>query len=241
MKPSQKRYKKSYSVRFDTTEIEKEAIQPYKEKIKILKDKLRQREDYIYKLHWRLRRPRPLFYAMASFHMVNVSLPAFLTPRRMLILYLMNNKTLVLLSSIEDRVNKIMTHKGTVARDVGILKKHDLLFSDDNKYYTITDKGKQFVSYYEHNARVFFSNSMKHDKEIVNISLHKNKKFSVEEIEKRREFYKYMMAPFWDAGITKIPKDIVKRIEIVSAYMTKYNIKGDETYRRLIFKWSSKK
>lgn len=116
--------------------------------------------------------------------------------------------------------------------------------SDRDGYYYISDKGKQIiesiVAAIRQDMKYYFNNRMR-KKNISNFVLKDRplgeKKYSEEEIDRRRKQYIIFMQPYWDMGRKKIPADPFIRYSMLRKWMEDKQAKGeyvDPVYDRYI-------
>ena len=237
MKLKTKQTNSSIQLNLQIADLERSFVQPYKQKIKELEKILDKRDKYIIKLHDIARGKRIIFYTAAASHHTIKSLPKRLSVNRMTILCFLYEKDMVRKSDLLRISANLILGQGKYITDIKNLLDLQLIKCENNLYY-ISDKGKEFVEYYEGNIR-------KNVKELLKESLRTTNRFptegkySEEEKEIRRERYRKIMRPFWDKNIKMIPKDVGKRVQILKEYIDKHP-KDKEYYTNLMLKWSSK-
>lgn len=220
--------------------LEKKIIGPYIERISFLEKLLEKRETKIYNYHKEFRNPRiaAIFGVVADEVMKPIK--GSVNSKKILLLQFLYDKGIV----SSDKIVKY-------AKDLGIkgvgyntyvnsMHKTGLLQRDKKGYYYISDKGKEVVEYYVKNSFSLFFDLYKSNPKYKWKFDPYSKKFSEEEIEKRRDRYRKMMKPFWDNGYNVMPRNDSEKIKIVTKWMEKHKVK-DEFYTKLLLKWVSKK
>lgn len=238
MKLKTKQTNRSIQFNLQIADLERNFVQPYKQRIKELEKLVDKRNKYIYNLHNLARDKKLIFYIAASSHYTLKKFPKEVTANRMTILYFLYEKDMVRKSDLLRITSNLVLGEGRYTTDIKNLLEYELIKCENNLYY-ISDKGREFVQYYEASIR---NGVMKLLKEAMKTSgkYPTEGKYSEEEKERRRERYRKVMRPFWDRNIKKIPRDVTRRIEILKDYIDKHPEHKDY-YMNLIFKWSSKK
>ena len=237
MKLSTKKTNSSIKFNLQLADLERQFVQPYKDRIKELERLVNKRNKYIYSLHSFIKDKKLVFYASAACLEAIKILPKELTVSRMNILCFLYQKDMVRKSSLLRISKNLRLGKTKNTVDIKNLLELNLIGHEQNNLFFITDKGREFVEYYEAKVRADTIRLLKEN--LTAVSFAGATKFSMEERELRRERYMKLMKPFWEAGIKKIPKNIPKRIEILSEYIKKHP-KSKDYYLILMTRWSAK-
>ena len=223
-------------------------IVPYKDKIDILEDKVKQRDKYIKNIHKQLRSKSNIIFGLYSSYSIYKLTNKGLSLKRLLILSYLYDIEFATQIMITKYINKIGIKSICGEVDMLFLKKNNLITNaGGSKFVYITDYGRQKVenaASYMTSAMTFFINNKKITN-TVNVDKNgvkqKRDRFTEEAKLARSVWYKKMMKPFWDSNIKKIPKDKIIRIEILSSWIEEEKKNGnevDEMYITYLQKWS---
>ena len=229
-----------FFVSIDNDKLEKQLLGPYKDKIRVLESLLEKRNNLIYKYHEMMRSPKnPIIFPIVAEEVIK-PIKEHVNYKKLFVLQYIYDKGILSAERIV-RYAKELGLKGVgYVAYVKSLYVAGLLEKDKMGYYYISDKGKEVVEYYVRNSYIIFSDLYKNKPRHKKMVDPHAKKYTEEELEKRRQAYRKLMRPFWESGYTVMIKKPARRIEILSAWMKKNNI-TDEYYTKLMFNWSSKK
>lgn len=228
----------------NTDELEKALVTPYKNRVKVLEAQVRKRNDYIKNMHFQIKRRKWMVYIGYISNQLLKPLPNGLNIKRLMCLFYMYEREFTGIDKMKNDFKELGVPTSNVYTDFKFLEKLGLVAHDNRSFYYLLDKGREVVEYYEKNMKIrfFHMTKIKQDKSQLKENKAPKKeggKYSKEEIESRRATYKKLMRPFWEQGMTLMPKDKGRRIDMVSEWIKNNNI-NDEWYTRLIFNWGSK-
>lgn len=232
---------------FDVDAIKREVKEEYQPEIQNLRKLLTKRQDYIHKLHQQMKEKDVTVFMLIS---------ASNIAKKVKKVYDLGHKQIMILSYLSgvnmanpEQMTRYMksiamrsvTHgdmKALVA--LGYVVKSPIVY-----YYAATTEGKKIInsvySAFRQDYAYFIENrSIKRDHKPVKRK--KGEKYTEAERQKRSEFYKQLMMPFWDGGYKVMPKNVSLRIEYMTNWIRERRAKGlpvDDLYIRLIEKWSA--
>lgn len=240
MKTNQKsRVRFPVSVIIPQKDLRHYANEPLKEEVKFLKKQLISREKYIMKIHNEIRNVKKMIMFSCVSDEVVKPMKSFLTKKRLLILTELYDVECLSKQKIYSLMTKLkMNMKSSV--DLKHLIENELVKQLNENNFYITDKGKQFVEYYEKNTKILFSQMLSKRGEI-RFKNPKNYTITDEGRRQRSERYHKMMRPFWDSSLMKIPRDLEFRRATLLNWMKLNEMTEDEFYVNLLNKWSAKK
>jgi len=229
----------------NTDELEKALVTPYKNRVKVLEAQVRKRNDYIKNMHFQLKKRKWMLYIAYISNELIRPLPSGITIKRLMCLFYMYEREFTNIEKLRNDFKELGVPSSYLYTDFKFLEKVGLVAHDNRNFYYLLDKGREVVEYYEKNMKIrfFHMTKIKQDasqlKEKKGPKKESGSKYSKEEIENRRATYKKLMRPFWEQGMTLMPKDKGRRIDMVSEWVKNNNI-NDEWYTKLIFNWGSK-
>lgn len=218
----------------------------YKGRIATLRDLLSKRNDYISKLHDILRKKDSAMFIM---------LDAVHIYKKANALYRINEKQMMILSYMyrtnmcsRIHVSRYLSSIGyvkMVTKDADLLRSRGYIIEVKEGLFAITDEGRRIVNNVYNAFKQDYAYFRKNQSAVQQHEENRvipRKNIPLEEREKKRHFYRTMMAPFWNEGMKMMPKDKQARIEIINKYVSTLNelsMKVDPIYDRLIEMWST--
>jgi predicted transcriptional regulator len=251
MKKERKFSFKGVDVKFDINMesliggLREELKSRYKNKIDVLKELVRKRNEYIINMHNILRhKDSAMFIMLDAVHIY----------KKANSIYRINEKQMMILSymcrtNMANRIHvsrylKSIGYAKMVAKDADLLKERGFLIEVKEGFFGITDKGRKII---DNVYNAFKQDYAYFKKNQAPVQQHEEKRviprkfIPEEERDKKRQFYRAMMQPFWEYGLKKMPKDGLKRVEYINKYVKKLielDMRVDPIYDRLIEKWS---
>lgn len=222
-------------------DLESYANEPLKETLKVYKKQVASRNKYIKKLHQEIKSKRNVVMAAYVMEEVSSVMPKILTKKRMIILAELYEKEYISESRLRELMKKLDMAVGHTGSDFKQLIDNGLIQKHNRSSYYITDAGKQFVEYFQKTVSSLFGNMLANRGDFRIAQAKKKVVISDKLRQTRSDNYRMMMQPFWDSNLTKMPKDRENRCKILWEWMTKNEKQKDNSYLRMLHRWSSKK
>lgn len=217
----------------------------YKNKIDVLKELVKKRDEYIISMHNILRKKdSAMFIMLNAVHIYKKANSLYgINEKQMMILSYMYRTNMA--SRIHaSRYLMSIGYAKMVAKDADLLKERGFLIEVKEGLFAATDSGRRII---DNVYNAFKQDYAYFKKNQSPVQQHEEKRVTPrkfipeEERERKRHFYKTMMKPFWEAGMKMMPKNNEIRVDYVKKYLMKIKELGheiDPIYYRLIEKWS---
>lgn len=230
----------------DSSEFVEKLKDQYKPVIENLRKLLDKRDEYICKMHQMTKGTDVTMFLFAN---------GLRVAKKASKLYGYNEKQYMALSYLNNTnmckieyLNKHLIgigYRSLYKQELDKLVDNGCAIRVNNYYCSITDKGKQVIKsiYVAYRQDIDFFIKNKKPTRRTSIS-GKTNKYSEEERERRGNFYRLMMRPFWDGGYKVIPKDKDMRVTYLLDWIKQKQKEGqvvDDMYMRLVERWAAVK
>ena len=232
---------------FDVNAIKREVKEEYQPEIQTLRKLLTKRQDYIHDLHQKMKEKDVTVFMLIAASNISKKVKKVygLTNKQVMILSYLYSVNMGKPEQITRYMNTIGMRSVTHGDMRGLIALGYVVKSPVVQYYAATTEGKKIINsiytafrqdyaYFVENRGVKRGHNPAKKK--------KEGKYSEAERQKRSEFYKQLMMPFWDGGYKVMPKKVGLRIEYMTNWIRDRRSKGlpvDDLYIRLIEKWST--
>lgn len=247
MKPKQKtiRFKGlDLGLNIDINGLIDQFKERYRPVFTTLKRMVVRRERYIKKLHKQLRNTDNILYSMYTGTRIHKKVKKLynLTEKQVMILGYLLNLEQASLDSIKSYFKAANINKPTQVDMDALIEYNYIMASDKKGYYFVTDNGKivteKIASAYQEDMWYYMKNKIR--KQSNRSGSDNELKYTEEEREKRATLYRHLMTPFWDNGLSRIPRDKKMRCDILKAWIDDKEGIGrqvDERYHKYLAKW----
>ena len=229
----------------DINKLVSEVKGKYKTEVDTLRSSVSSRNRYILKMHSELKNKQNFMYVFTMCCKIHDKVKD---------IYGINYTDYMILAFICDKdhvhYDKIKRYLDSIGvtinrRKISKMIKLDYIKnSPKNGYVYITDIGKGIISGVTDAMKqdyAYYNKNKPYIKKSSSSVFYTDKpKYSDEEIEKRRNRYRVMMQPFWDAGYSVMPKDVSSRYRILKDWLSQEPEKrNNEMYDKCLKKWES--
>lgn len=232
---------------FDINSIKREVKEEYQPEIQNLRKLLTKRQEYIHKLHQQMKEKDVTVFMLISASNIakKVRKVYGTTHKQVMILSYLHSVNMGKPEQITRYMKSIGMNSVTHKDMRGLVELGYAVKSPVVQYYAATTEGKKIINSiytaFRQDYAYFIENrGIKRDHKPPKKK--KEGKYSEAERQKRSDFYKQLMMPFWDGGYKVMPKKVGLRIEYMTNWIRDRRSKGlpvDDLYIRLIEKWSA--